>query len=177
MTDKELIIALSEGRPEAFTFLYKKYFRMAEWYVTHNSGNRADAEDIFQDALVIFYEKTLDTEFALNCAVKTYIYAVVRNLWLKKIRDQKIKLKETNFEEVVVIEEDLSKDLNEEKFVQIEKAIKLLGEKCQALLTQFYFYKKKMTLIAEELGYTNAANAKNQKYKCMQQLKALLNHG
>ena len=89
MTDKGLILLIAKGDRTAFEFLYKNFYKMAEWLITNNSGTKADAEDTFQDALVAFYEKTLQADFEITCSLKTYVYAIVRNLWLKKLRDQK----------------------------------------------------------------------------------------
>jgi len=41
------------------------------------------------------------------------------------------------------------------------------------LLEAYYINRKGMTEISAEFGYTNADNAKNQKYKCLMRLKKL----
>ena len=46
-----------------------------------------------------------------------------------------------------------------------------LGEPCSTLLKDFYVHKLSMEEISEKFGYTNADNAKTQKYKCLQRLK------
>jgi DNA-directed RNA polymerase specialized sigma24 family protein len=58
-------------------------------------------------------------------------------------------------------------------FTIMEKAMGSLGEPCKSLLEAYYLQKKDMTEIAETFGYTNADNAKNQKYKCLVRLKKL----
>jgi DNA-directed RNA polymerase specialized sigma subunit len=55
----------------------------------------------------------------------------------------------------------------------MEKAMMNLGEPCKSLLEAFYVQKKNMTEIAGNFGYTNADNAKNQKYKCLMRLKKI----
>jgi DNA-directed RNA polymerase specialized sigma subunit len=55
------------------------------------------------------------------------------------------------------------------------ESLQKLGENCQRILRLFYFEKKSMEVIAQEMEYTNAENAKNQKYKCLQQLKKYFN--
>ena len=52
-------------------------------------------------------------------------------------------------------------------------AFKQLGASCQLVLTRFYFEKKSMKAIAEELQI-DAASARNKKYRCMQKLKELV---
>ena len=48
-----------------------------------------------------------------------------------------------------------------------------LGEPCKTLIEDFYINRLSMEEISEKFGYTNADNAKNQKYKCLQRLKRL----
>jgi hypothetical protein len=48
-----------------------------------------------------------------------------------------------------------------------------IGEPCKSLLQAFYIEKKSMPEIAVAFGYTNADNAKTQKYKCLIRLKKL----
>ena len=48
-----------------------------------------------------------------------------------------------------------------------------IGEPCKSLLEAFYINKKQMQEIAHEFKYTNADNAKTQKYKCLVRLKKL----
>ena len=60
-----------------------------------------------------------------------------------------------------------------EKAETMEKALNSMGEPCKSLLEAFYLQKKSMHDIAEVFGYTNAENAKSQKYKCLMKLKKL----
>ena len=55
----------------------------------------------------------------------------------------------------------------------MDRALNSLGEPCKSLLEAFYMEKKSMDQIALIFGYTNADNAKNQKYKCLMRLKKL----
>ena len=55
----------------------------------------------------------------------------------------------------------------------MEKAIGNLGEPCKSLLEAYYLRKMNMQEIAFSFGYTNAENAKNQKYKCLMRLKKI----
>ena len=74
----------------------------------------------------------------------------------------------------VEVEEDLAAaDEQEEKFNKMGEALCLLGEPCKTLLEDFYIQDLSMQTITEKLGYTNADNTKNQKYKCLMRLKKL----
>jgi len=58
-------------------------------------------------------------------------------------------------------------------FVLMETALSKIGEPCKSLLDAYYHQKKHMQDIATEFGYTNADNAKTQKYKCLMRLKKI----
>ena len=72
------------------------------------------------------------------------------------------------------MEEDVEEyEKRDQEFVMMEKAIGSLGEPCKSLIEAFYIQKRNMQDIASQFGYTNADNAKNQKYKCLMRLKKL----
>lgn len=177
--DISIIEKLRTGNRHAFEMLYKEHFNMVYYFVLKNNGNKEDAKDIFQETIIILFEKTKHKDFSLSCTVKTFIYSIARNLWLKKLRNKSKQVHIADFEQYIKVDinehfEEKEEDDDDEKINLIMEKIKLLGEKCKALLTGFYFYKKSMQLLATELDYTNAANAKNQKYKCLKQLQKLV---
>ena len=79
-----------------------------------------------------------------------------------------------NTEELVLVDEDMEEhEKRDNDFTLMEKAMGNLGEPCKSLLEAFYMQKKGMQEIAGIFGYTNAENAKTQKYKCLMRLKKL----
>ncbi|MDB5195786.1 MAG: polymerase subunit sigma-70, partial [Flaviaesturariibacter sp.] len=142
--------------------------------VVNNSGTVDDAKDIFQEALIVLYEKVKSGSFELNCQIKTYVYSVSRRLWLKRLMHQsRFSIGEPD-EETIGVEEDLeTHEKRDLEFTMMEKAMAGLGEPCKSLLEAFYLQKRGMQEIAASFGYTNADNAKNQKYKCLMRLKKL----
>ena len=59
------------------------------------------------------------------------------------------------------------------EFTMMERALGSLGEPYRSLLEAFYIHKHDVQEIAAAFGYTNADNAKNQKYKCLVRLKKI----
>jgi len=143
--------------------------------VVQNNGTFDDARDIFQEAMVVLYEKSKDPEFTLTCQIKTYLYSICRRLWLKKLQQQsRFGTPVENMEDLVPVEEEIEEKAKQDiDFDMMDTAMRHLGEPCKSLLEAFYLQKKQMVDIAEEFGYTNADNAKNQKYKCLMRLKKL----
>lgn len=171
----ELLNGLARNDRKATEALYQQNYGMVQAFVLNNNGSADDARDIFQEAMILLYEKAGSGSFELNCKIKTYLYSVCRRLWLKRLQQaNRYGSPVENLEDVVPVEEDLEAQENRnEAFTLMEKAMLHLGEPCKSLLEAYYVHKKQMAEIAEHFGYTNADNAKNQKYKCLMRLKKL----
>lgn len=173
--EKALLKGLAQNDRKSIETIYKLFYNMVQSLIINNNGSADDARDIFQETVIVLYEKAKTGTFELNCQLKTYVYSVSRRLWLKKLQQQQKYLPTVNgLEETVPVEEELEShsQLNAE-FQIMEKALLHLGEPCRSLIEAFYLQKKNMTDIAGHFGYTNADNAKNQKYKCLMRLRKL----
>lgn len=87
---------------------------------------------------------------------------------------QRFNTSSETWDEIVSVDEEM--DLHDKAagdMVMLESALGKLGEPCKSLLEAFYLQKKSMPEIAEFFGYTNADNAKTQKYKCLVRLKKI----
>ena len=166
MTDTDIIQHLRNDKyARAVTGLYD-IFPAVKKYVVHNSGTNDDAKDVFQDALVILYQKMKTGKFVLTVPISTYLHAVVKNLWLQELRKRKkIPIAETDT--------DVAEDLIEQElgFDTASAAFNFLGEKCRQLLILFYFKRNSFREIASLLKFGSEETAKNQKYRCIQKAK------
>ena len=173
--DKILLEGLAREEKSAIERIYRDNYQMIQSLVLNNNGNPDDAADIFQEAMIVLFEKSKSAEFELNCQLKTYLYSVCRRLWLKKLQQQQRFGRQTDdLEQVVPVEEDLEQhEKRQMDFSIMENAMNKIGEPCKSLLEAYYIQKKPMQQIATEFRYTNADNAKTQKYKCLVRLKKL----
>lgn len=173
-TDLEFIEGLRHNQDVVLRALYKKYYNLVLKYVVNNSGNTEAAADIYQETIIVLYENVQKPGFELNCQLQTFIFSIARRLWLKQLRNNghTLRLKEEEEEEVVDVSEEMSDHLKKESDIEkMNACMEDLGEPCKTLLKDFYVYKLSMEEISEKFGYTNADNAKTQKYKCLQRLK------
>jgi RNA polymerase sigma factor (sigma-70 family) len=174
-TDQELLHGLARNDRQAIEQLYEQHYRMVQTFIINNNGTADDARDIFQETMILLYEKSQTGSFELTSKLKTYVYSVCRRLWLKRLQQlQRFGTPVESMEEIAPVEEDLEEqERKSEAFGMMDKAMSHLGEPCKSLLEAYYVQKKQMQEIAENFGYTNADNAKNQKYKCLMRLKKL----
>ena len=170
-----LLKGLAANDTEAIETIYRDNFSAIKSYIIKNNGYTDDALDVFQEAMIVLFEKVKSGSFILSCQLQTYLYSICRRLWLKKLQKQnRFNPSVETIEEIVPVEDDL--EFHEKKnndFLFMESALAKIGEPCKSLLEAFYLEKKTMPEIAEAFGYTNADNAKTQKYKCLVRLKKI----
>ncbi|MFN0256557.1 RNA polymerase sigma factor [Pedobacter ureilyticus] len=174
-TDREVVLGILNNSVEALNKLYVAYFPMVLQFILNNNGDEDDAKDVYQEAIIVLYNKVKSGSFELSSKLKTYIYSVSRRIWLKKLAQHSKKTSNiADFEDVLIVEEDMEQ--HEQKDMQFDKmkeALESLGEPCKTIIEDFYINNQSMQDICEKFGYTNADNAKTQKYKCLQRLKKL----
>lgn len=174
LTDDQFINGLKANNNEILNALYKKYYHLVLKLVVNNSGNSDLAQDLYQETIIAVYENIQKPQFQLNCQLQTYIYSIAKRLWLKQLKKNgnTYLFKEDEENELVDVSEDLGYYLEKETNIRkMNSSLALLGEPCKTLIQDFYVNKSSMDEIAEKFGYTNADNAKTQKYKCLQRLK------
>ncbi len=166
MTDKEIIEHLRQNKYSAALKGLYNILPLAKKYIRDNNGTTDDAEDIFQDALVVLCKKVQSNDFILSAPLKTYLLAIVKNCWLQELRNRK-KLPAGQ----AVDDIGATEVYEEPGFVFAKAAFDLLGEKCKQLLIMFYFKKEDYKTIAAALAFSDEKIAKNQKYRCLQKAK------
>ena len=175
LSDQQILQGIREGsaqvRGSALRVIYVEYYPLIEKFVIANSGTRESAADIFQDAIIIFFEKVREEEFVLSSTIKTFLFAIAKNTWLNKLRGKKI---DAGLDDFGVDAHLIAKcvDLEASERVDLlEKTVRKLGENCQKIITLYYFDKLRMKKIAEDMGFANQQVAKNKKMLCMKKLR------
>lgn len=136
--------------------------------VMSNNGTEEEAKDIYQDALIVFWQKATSNKLVLTSKISTYLYSICLNLWRKEL-DRKKRL--SNEEKDSVEYQDMER---KEKEKIITDCINQLGETCKKVLMYYYFDKMSMQEIAVKLGFANTNTAKTKKYKCKKKLDDLV---
>ncbi|MEO6151406.1 MAG: sigma-70 family RNA polymerase sigma factor [Mucilaginibacter sp.] len=151
-------------REELFIRLYKKAFPAAANYVRKMGGSFDEAKDVFQDALVIYYEKAVTVPTPVNTSDAAYLLGITRHLWLKKNRENNL-LQPLDTYECGDKEEHLPS--SDKLMYYLETA----GQKCMEMLRAFYYDKLPVKDIATLFGYSGERSATVQKYKCLEKVR------
>jgi DNA-directed RNA polymerase specialized sigma24 family protein len=155
-----------QSREELFTTLYQKAFPIVAKYVAKMGGSFDQAKDIFQDALVIYYEKVLSNSITLQSSENAYILGIAKHLWLKTYRDNagNIPLDTANIDQP---EEEQHQYASSKLMHYLETT----GQKCMEMLKAFYYDKLSATQITQLFGYSGTHSTTVQKYKCLEKVR------
>lgn len=156
----------TEQREQLFMHLYKKAFPAAAKYIRKMGGSFDDAKDVFQDALVIYYEKVVAAKAPVNTTDVAYLLGISRHLWLKKNRESsKLQPMDDILTDFVEIEEDAPSARKLLHYLETS------GQKCMDMLKAFYYDKLPVKDIATLFGYSGERSATVQKYKCLEKVR------
>ena len=154
----------AEEREALFISLYKNAFPVVARYVSKMGGTFDEAKDIFQDALVIYYEKSVESSLELKTNERTYLLGIAKHLWLKQHRDNS---KLTPIDGLDIESEETAQASDKKVLNFLQTA----GKKCMDLLRSFYYDGLQLADAAELFGFSGVRSATVQKYKCLEKVR------
>jgi RNA polymerase sigma factor (sigma-70 family) len=170
-SDSELFQGLIAQDESVLKEYYVLYFHNVRRYVLSNSGSEEDARDLFQDVLMVLFQKSRNKSFVLSCSLGTFVYSVSRRLWLKELtRRRKVSHQSLDHEDFVDLDSDIEmiSDKNERMFFY-RICFEQLSEACRKVLA----LSAEGCSIAEItmlMGYTSEQYTRNRRYRCKQYL-------
>ncbi|NOT76211.1 MAG: sigma-70 family RNA polymerase sigma factor [Cyclobacteriaceae bacterium] len=151
-----------------FKQLYESCFPTSARWVAKMNGSFEDASDIFQDALIIYYEKNQIKNFEINTSVNAYILGIVKHLWIRKFKDDARNVSLSEIESRISIPSDFFPAPNTEKLLQF---LESTGRQCLELLSAFYYEGLNMKQLSQRMNFKGERSATVQKYKCIEKLR------
>lgn len=171
----ELFNQLKAGNESSITEVYDLYREeFIRWCNIHYSTDDAGAADLFQDTVIAFYYNIRRGVLnELSSSLKTYLFAIGKNLALKKLKKESRMIVNDEVLELnaAFSNTDIFEESDKKKIVA--ELMNELGEPCKSILQLFYFDRFTMDSIASRLGYKNENVAKTQKLRCFNSLKEL----
>lgn len=172
--ERDYIKGIISGDRILIREVYEKYYKAIIHLVEKDRGNIEDAQDVFQEALMLVYQKAQQQDFQLSSSFFTYFYAICRNIWWNKKR-KKSNTEITLTEEMqsMVVDTTIPAIEENEQLMLYRKKMLLLGEDCQELL-RLFLQKVKMEEIKNRMNYSSVNYVKQRKFKCKAQLIKLI---
>ena len=141
--DHQYIEALRQNDPRGIRKIYDLYSSQAIRWVTNNNGTTDDAKDVFQEALIVLYEKASDPAFVLTCPLGALLHVLWSRKWIDRIRSKNKesvvrKSEERRYDlevadDVLVVAEDALAQTKEQE--RLSKAFEQLSELCRRMLS------------------------------------------
>jgi len=170
-TDNEILALFHLDREGAWRIIYEQCYSNAMRFMRSHFRTGFDLEDVFQEACLVLLKRMENPSFILTCSLQTFLNAICRNILLRQHRRQPINTSiSTEFELDLVIEIDLDEEEHENRqsiFLEVVELMRTQANRCYEIFQLFYYREIGMQQIADRLGYTSAANVRNQKYKCL----------
>jgi RNA polymerase sigma factor (sigma-70 family) len=178
-TDEQLLQGFKENDDRAWSKLLndKDLRGMIISLVLKNSGNKDDAEDVLQMTIEVLIEKIKIGAFELKASLKTYLYAVARNIWYKILRERnKLPKNPTDdYPEIPFIDDELLPNKKEltGPLNRQSNALDEISEQCRSLLLEFHGEEKSLEEIMVSLNgyYSTYVSIKNAISRCRKKLK------
>ena len=173
LTDEEIIAGLRKRDNRVLQYIYKNSFNAVKQLVVHNAGSDSDAEDIFQEALIIIFKKIRDdADFQLTANFTTYIYSIARLIWLKHLKQiKKIEIDPLNrdMEERIEFEEPLPVEDKDLRMAIYQRTLSQIPEDCQKIL-RLTAEDVTSREIARRLGFRSEGYVRKRRHFCKEYL-------
>ncbi|ACU04892.1 RNA polymerase sigma factor [Pedobacter heparinus] len=154
------------------TALYKKAFPLVAGHISKMGGSLEEARDIFQDALIIYYEKSTASVLTLKHSDEAYLFGIARYLWNKRYKESSGQLSidqlNADFDEQAGLTDTVEGEISTSRLF---KLLQTAGQKCMQLLSAFYYEKLSMEQLAGRFGFSGPRSATAQKFKCLEKVK------
>ena len=173
LTEEEIITGLRKRDNRVLQYIYKNSFNAVKQLVVHNAGSDSDAEDIFQEALIIIFKKLRDDDdFKLTANFTTYIYSIARLIWLKHLKQiKKIEIDPLNrdMEERIEFEEPLPVEDKDLRMAIYQRTLSQIPEDCQKIL-RLTAEDVTSREIARRLGFRSEGYVRKRRHFCKEYL-------
>lgn len=169
MRNKRILRGFMNKNNKDIRFLYRKVYPMIVDFVLKNNGRKEDAEDLFQEGLLIIFKKIQNKDFKINCKFTTYLYTICRNHWCKELR-RKSHIDNECFDKFDL--EDTVRYQNSIELKQFElykKHLSKLDIQDQKIL-QLHFERKNIDEIMRITGLKNRQAVIDKKYRSKKKL-------
>jgi RNA polymerase sigma factor (sigma-70 family) len=131
-------LALLANREKTLEYLYARTYPFVLHYVKERQGREEDAQDLLQDAMILFFEKVVHDQLVLTAAPTTYLVAICKNRWQQERdkRSRQVPLADGYAAGAV----EMPESETFEATAHLLDYVNQLGEKCRDILVQFYYF-------------------------------------
>jgi len=170
-TDQALIKGIRNHESPILEHVYETYYPIIESYIIHNQGSRDQARDVFQDAMMVIYNKVKTDELELSCKFGTYLYAICKNMWVQERKKYLHRLEILKKQPMMVNDPGPAEDPLLQKHLSFlfNKHFGELSADCQKILSMFFNHFS-VEDIRAAMNYKDLHHTADRKYRCKKSL-------
>jgi len=169
--DNALIKGIRDHESPVLQYVYDTYYPIIEGYIIHNQGSREQARDIFQEAMIVVYNRIKTDQLQLTCKFGTYLYAICKNMWVQERKKYLLRVQKLKQQALVVHDPGPADDplLQNHLSHLFNKHFGDLSEDCQKILSM-YFNNFSVEDIRSAMNYKDLHHTADRKYRCKKSL-------
>ena len=175
----EIVQAIKDDKSEkALQQIYRDSLPSIVRFIKEKRGSRSDAEDCFQEALLVLIKKIKLNKYNDTYEVKNFLFVIARNIWFNKLK-RKGMFSDDEIQQMNVADDSIPLDekvIASEREQGIKQLLSLAGEKCRELLHLVLFENKKLKEVQEIMGFKSEGVVKTTHFRCKDKLKTELSN-
>jgi hypothetical protein len=171
-SDKKIIDALLNGgssKEDAVNYVMNEFIHYLPTVAKKTGLNREEALDVFTDAIMDMIDQVVTGRFKEESKLSFKCVDLFRKKTTNKI-DYRNELPVSSDSTPLAT----NKMETDEEIKQLYKYLDQLGDPCKQILLDWGFWGYNMTEIADRAGLESSVQAKDRKYKCLKQLRKLI---
>ncbi|GAA4115797.1 hypothetical protein GCM10022393_16150 [Aquimarina addita] len=171
--ERKIMEGIVTGDRQVIKEFYTNNYPYIRKYIIQNSGDETDAEDVFQDAIIMMYQKLKTGTLEVHSSLRTYFYAICKNIWRNRLRRNKKFVGSSDMVNAEEIDVSLLEEIEQKEREQLYQRYFLkLSHTCRELLTMV-FEGKTMREISDMTEYSSGY-ARKKKFDCKKSLMDMI---
>jgi|DewCreStandDraft_4_1066084.scaffolds.fasta_scaffold92582_2 RNA polymerase sigma factor (sigma-70 family) len=169
-SNEEIIEGIRAHDYTVLSHIYERNYRIIENLVLSNGGTKDEAADVFQESMLIVYNKIRDNQLTLTAYFDTYLYGVCKLVWKALLRKKNSYIPAEQVSERVMSDEDVQWNMvQNEKHQLVWHYFSKLTADCQKVI-RLFFEGKSIREITEIMHYSSEQHTKNRRLRCKERL-------
>ncbi len=184
MKNQSILESIRLSDSKILEHLYKENRSVfTSWFIKYYDLSKEDAIEIYQNSFTIFYFNVRNGKITeLNSSLKTYLFAIGKNL-VKERNRSNIKKSKSNFDIEELHSENSSFIVGNilDDYIKLDQInfvcnlLEKIGDPCRKLLTLIFIKNYSYDSVVHEMNYSDERVARKRKSVCLKKMRDLVN--
>jgi len=171
-SNEKIIEGILSNNSKILQYIYSENFSKVKQYICTNGGSEDEAADVFQESILVIFEKARKEKLVLRVKFSTYLYAVAKIVWMAYLRKNRRELEDGYFVELETdygIGEVDKYIIENERYKLVWRYFENLSKDCQTII-RLFLDGKSIEEVTQLMNYTSEQHTKNRRLRCKESL-------